>query len=113
MGEDHGVVSGERLELVLGAHERQPRKLGDLGGEGFGEKRARIEAGSDRRSSLGKLVKCWKRKVYSFDSVFDLCRITAEFLPQSERGCVLQMRIADVEDGLDGFGLCFVALLGA
>ncbi len=81
MREHERVMRGERFELVLGADERKLRHLGDLGGEGFGEEGTRIEPGPDRRAALRQGVEAVQRKFNTFDTVIDLRRIAAEFLP--------------------------------
>jgi len=41
----------------------------------------RIKAGADRGAALGKLVKAVERLFYPLNSMTDLRRIAAEFLP--------------------------------
>ncbi len=52
MGKHEGVVGGQRLELVLGADEGKLGDLGDLGGEGLGERNVGIQPGADRGAAL-------------------------------------------------------------
>src|SRR5690606_1382155 len=47
VGEDHGVVGGQGLELVGGGGEGQARDLGDVLGDLFSEADRGVQAGAD------------------------------------------------------------------
>ena len=61
VAEHHGVVGGQRLELVGRGDERQAGDRGDPLGHLLGEAHRRVEAGADGRAALGQLVEPGQR----------------------------------------------------
>ena len=65
-----------------------------------------VEPGADRGAALRELIEPVQRLLDALHAVVDLRRIAAEFLSESQRGRVLQVRAADLEDVLER--LCLV-----
>ena len=105
MGEDHGVVGGQRLELVGRRGEGQAGDLGDLLRHHVGEADRRVEAGADRRAALGQLHQHRQALLDARDAVLDLLGIAGELLAQGQRRGVLGVGAADLDDARPAPGL--------
>ncbi len=105
--EDERVVRRQGLELVRRRREGQGGELEHLGGEPLGEFRMGVEPGADRRAALRERVEARQGRLDPGDAELDLRRVAGEFLPERDRGRVLQVRAADLDDV--GEGLAFAS----
>ena len=104
-GLDHCVVGGQRLELVVGGHERQVGDGGDLGGHLLGEARFGVDAGAHGGAALGELVECRQHVPHPPERVLHLRAIAGKRLAQGQRRGVLQVGAPDLDDGAEGLRL--------
>ncbi len=93
-----GVVGGQGLELVRGGGEGQAGDGGDLVGHLLGEADRGVQAGADRGAALGQLHQGRQVSLDAGDAVLDLLGVAAEFLAQRQRGGVLGVGAADLDD---------------
>ena len=98
MGEHQLVLRGERGELVGCGDERQAGDRGDFLRHRFGKPIGRVEPGADRGAALRELVEAGQRLFDPLDARVHLRGVTREPLPQGERGRVLRMCAADLDD---------------
>ncbi len=99
-------MRSQRLELVGRAGEAELGELGHLGGERLGEAVGRVEAGADGGAALGELEYARLDPAQPLDPGLDLGGIAGKFLPQGQRGRVLEMGPADLDEAIPGRGLC-------
>ncbi len=97
-GEDEFVVRGKRGELVRIRGEGQAGQLGDFLGGAFAEFRMRVEPGSDRGSADGEGHDPGHRGLDASHVGVEQGNVAGEFLPERDRGCVLQMGASDFDD---------------
>ena len=82
-----GAVSkGRRVSCAI--------SVGELLGEALG----RVEPGADRGAALGELVEPGQHRLDPGDARFDLEGIARKFLAERQRGRVLEMGAADLDD---------------
>ena len=98
-------MGGERLELVRRGAEGKAGESRDPLRHALGKPDRRVEAGADRRAALGKLHQPRQRLLQPLDAEFELAGIAGKFLAEGERGRVLGMGAADLEDIGPGLGL--------
>lgn len=98
VGVDEGVVSGESLELVGGRLELGASHLGDFLGDGLGEALEGVDAGADGGTALGEQTEVRERVLNALDAKVELGDVAGELLGKGERGGVLQVGAADLDD---------------
>ncbi len=105
MREQQRILRGERLELVGRGNEGQPGRLRNFRGHGLAEALGRVEPGADRGAALRQLVEPGQRRLDPLDPERDLPRIARELVAQGQRGGVLRVRAADLDDVRPAFRL--------
>ncbi len=95
---DQCVMGCKARELVRHGLERLARDPGDFLGELLGEALGRVQAGADRGAALGELQQVRHGTLDPRDHAFHLRDIAGEFLTQRQRGRVLGVGTADLDD---------------
>ena len=103
--EDHGVVRGERLELVRRRGEGKAGDRRDPVGDALGKAERRVEPGADGGAALGELHQHRQRLLDARDAVLDLRGVAGELLAEGERRRILRMGAADLDDLRPGLRL--------
>src|SRR5205814_9417524 len=105
VGVYHGVVRSERLEFVVRRNERQSRRFSQLPRDARPEFGMSVEPRSHRSAAQGELAQVRERSTNVGDAVVELRHPAGDLLPERERGRVLKMSAADLDDVLERFGL--------
>ena len=111
MGLDNGVVGGESLKLVGGRLELGARHLGHLVGNGLGEALEGVYAGADGGATLSQQTEVGERALDALDAKVELGNVAGELLGEGERGGVLQVSAANL-DNLLGLKVVDLGLQG-
>ncbi len=98
MREHDGVVRGQRLEFVGRGHEGQAGQRRDPLGDKLGKPRLGIEAGADRSAPLRQRIEMLERLRHALASRLHLRGVAGEFLPERQRGGILRVGTADLDD---------------
>ena len=98
-------MGGQRLELVGGGGEGQAGDGGDARGHHLVKADGGVQAGADCGAALGQLHQQGQGGFNAGDPVENLRGIAGEFLAQGNRGGILGMGAADLDDVLPGFHL--------
>ena len=98
MSVDHPVARGKRLELVGRRYERQAGEPCDLFRNLYRELRVRVEPRADRGAPKRELAQVGQRRVDVRETVAELGDVAGELLAQGERGRILKVRAADLDD---------------
>ena len=91
--------------MVAGLFDGQAGHLGELGSREFGELRVRVDAGADGSAAEGDFTQLLLRRLRALYAALDLAGVTDELLAEPDRGGVLQMRAAGLDDAPELFGL--------
>ena len=105
MGHDHGVVGGQRLELVGRGCKGKAGDFGDLCRDLFCKACGRGEAGADGGAALGQFHQRGQGHLNAGEAVLDLLCVAGKLLAEGERRCVLRMGAANLDDVRPGLGL--------
>src|SRR5216684_7746386 len=103
-GENDFVVRGERGEFIRMRAEGKAGQLGDFARGALGEFGVRVEAGADGGAADGEIVEAVESHGDAGAIAVEEIDIAGEFLAESERGGILQMRAADLHDVREFFG---------
>ncbi len=95
----------ETGELVGHGDEGLAGDARDFLGEALGEAGGRVEPGSDRSAALGELQQVGGRALDAGDDGLHLGRVARELLAEGQRGRVLGMGAADLDDVRERRGL--------
>eukprot|EP00053_Salpingoeca_punica_P014059 m.127581 g.127581 ORF g.127581 m.127581 type:complete len:519 (+) comp16367_c6_seq3:176-1732(+) len=95
---DHRVMRRQSLKLVWRRREGQPRDACDAGGDEVGEACGRVEAGADGGAALGELHEVREGGLDAAEGVGDLGGVAGELLAEGERGGVLGVCAANLDD---------------
>ena len=98
MREHDRVVRRQRFELVGRADEGQAGEPRDPLGDPLGELRLGVESGADRSAALRERIELLQAQPRADDPVLHLRRVAGEFLAERQRGRVLGMGAADLDD---------------
>ena len=93
-------MGGERLELVRRGGEAEPGDGRDLVGDPLGEAGGCVQAGADGGAALGELHQHRQGLLDAHDAVLDLLGVAGELLAEGDRGRVLGVGAADLDDVL-------------
>ena len=96
MGLYDGVVSSQRLELILSRHEGQPCEVGDVACYHDIVALRRIEPRTYSRTAESELRQVRQCVLDGLDAVLELCSVAAELLPQRQRRSVHEVCTADL-----------------
>jgi len=102
---DQPIMGGQRGKLVVGAGKGQAAMRRQFGGNPAAEIRMGVEAGADGGAADRERI---ERSQASADTTFGLAQlrhIAGKFLTERERGGILQMGTADLDDVGKGGGL--------
>ena len=102
MAEHHGVMGRQGLELVGRGGERHAGNGGNARGHHLVETDGSIEAGADGGAALRQLHQFGHGLADALDAVGDLLGIAGKFLAQCDRGGVLGMGAADLDNVFPG-----------
>ena len=102
---DDRIVRRQRGELVAVRTEGETREFCDLPGGAFGEFRMRVEPRSHGGAADRQIIKPIQRLFQSLDVALQQTRPAAELLSDGERHGILQVRAADLHDGIKFFCL--------
>ncbi len=105
MAHDHGVMGGQRLELVGRRFERQAGDGGDALRDAFGKANGRGKAGANGGAALGELHQGREGLLDPLNAVAGLAGVAGEFLTKGQGRRILGVGAADLDDVLPGFGL--------
>ncbi len=105
MGEQERIVSREGLELVGGRDERVPGPLRQLHRHAGAELGMGIQAGADGRPAERQLAEMGDRFLDVIDALVEEFHPAGDLLTEGQRSRVHQVRPADLDDVLEGFGL--------
>jgi hypothetical protein len=108
---DQCVVRGQLGELVGRRCELDPRQVRNFLGEVLCKPFGRVEPGAHRGSALGEAHDPGQDAFDALDAIGDLRRIAGKFLAQGQRGRVLQMRSADLDDRIPALRLLSEAIM--
>ena len=100
MGVDIGIVRGKGLELVGRRAERETGNLGDFSGEALRETGLCVQAGADSSAALCKVVETVRGLGDPLLAQLQLRGIAAELLSERERGRILGVCTANLDDVL-------------
>ena len=95
---DNSVVSSKGLELVGSGLELGAGHLGDLLGNALGEALEGVDASANGGTALGEESQVGDRALDALDAVVELGNVARELLCQGERGGILKMGSADLDD---------------
>nr|GEU28044.1 chaperone protein DnaJ A6, chloroplastic [Tanacetum cinerariifolium] len=98
MGGQQRVVARQRGEFVLGSAERQRERVLQLGGDAVRIFRVSVEAGTDGGAARRQLQHAGQGVLDRLLGKVEMGHIAREFLAQRERGGVLQVGAADLDD---------------
>lgn len=98
MGLDDGIVGGKGLELVGSGLELGAGHLGYLFGDGLGETFKGVDTGADSSTTLGQEAEVGQRALNALDAKVELGNVARELLGEGERGSILQVGAADLDD---------------
>src|SRR3954447_9629739 len=98
MHEYDGVMGCESLELVGRSDKRQFRKGGNSPGHEQRKSWIGVETGADRCGALRQRIEISQRARHALAAMFDLCGVAGELLSERERGRILRMRPANLDD---------------
>jgi len=99
------IVGALHRELVGCGDERQAGQFGDLGGRRFGKAGRGVDAGADRGAAERQAIDALQGRFDPLQIVRQHRGIAGPFLPQGERGRILQMSAPDLDDLIPGVGL--------
>lgn len=105
MSMNQGIARGQRLEFVGSTHQRQARLLRQGGRHGIGKTGWRVQAGADGSAPQCQLAQMGQGGSNVALPLFQLGNPTGELLPQGERGGILQVGAANLDDVVEGVGL--------
>ena len=105
MAEHHGVMGGQRLELVGRGGKAHAGNGRDLFRHHLVESDGGIQTGADGGAALCQLHQLGHGLADTLDAVADLLRIAGKFLAQCDGRRILGMGAADLDDVLPGFDL--------
>ena len=97
-GENHCVQAVLRLEVVFGFPQIDAELAGQQAGDLAGELRVGVDAGADGGAAEGDLGQTRLGGSDPVEAALELAGVAAEFLPQSDRHGVLQVRPAGLDD---------------
>ena len=100
----HGVLSGQGLEEIGRLHQGEARLLRELGDDGFREPRLGVEARPHRRAAQCQLAERMLAALDAPDAISYLLGIAGKLLAQPDGHGILQVRPADLDDGVEGAG---------
>ena len=98
---NHGVVVGQRLELVRRRDKWKTGVVGELFAASFGEANSSVESGADSGAANSELVDSRQTGLDSRDAVVKLLDVAGELLAERQRRRVHHMRSADLDDVLE------------
>ena len=93
------------LELVGGGDKGQAREARQFGRGLFGIALGRVQARTDGRAAQGQFIQVRQRGTHVALAMVQLRHIARELLAQRERGGVLQVGAADLDDAIEVFRL--------
>ena len=102
---DEFVVAGERGKFVGRGFEGKAGELRDVRGGTVSELGVGIQAGADGGATYSELVEAGERVFDVTQGLVEQAHIAGEFLPECERGGILEMGAADLDDVGKGGGL--------
>ena len=105
MGMDQRIAGRHVLELVGGSDKRQSGQAGQFRRHVLGIARGCIQSRAHGGPAQRQLAQMRQRTVDVPVALLQLCDIAGEFLPERERGGVLQMSAADLDDVPEGMRL--------
>ena len=97
----HGVVCGQRLELVLSRHKGQPRELGDVTRHDHVVTLRRVDTRAHGRATERQLAEVRQGVAECAEAMIELCSIARELLSERQRRSVHQVRTADLDHVLE------------
>jgi hypothetical protein len=100
-----GVVGPLNRELVRCAHERQIGKAGDFPRSSLAEPGLGIQAGTDRGPADGEPIDSLERILETLKIVGEHAGVTRPLLTERDRGGILHVGAADLDDVLPFAGL--------
>src|SRR5215468_12303031 len=95
---DESVVSALDGEFVGCGYKRQAGKPGYLGRCRLGKTRRRVDSRSHSRAPERETINPWKGSFDAVQTIRQDSHIAGPFLAQCQRGCVLHMGTADLDD---------------
>ena len=98
MAHHHRVVRRQCFELVRRRLECEAGNLCDLCRHQLVEALGRVEAGADGGAALCQFHQRGQRRLDARNAILDLLRIAGEFLAERQRGRILRVRAADLDD---------------
>jgi len=105
VGVHQGIVRGERLKFVARRDERQSGRSSQLLGHARAELGMSVESCAYRGAAQGELAQMSERGPHVGDAMVELRHPAGDFLPERERGGILQMGAPDLDDAHERFGL--------
>ncbi len=100
-----GVVTRQRLELVGRGDELVTGQPGQLVGDADGVLGMRVEPGADGGAPECQLAQVRQRLLDVPQAVVEQLDPAGDLLAEGQGGCVHQVRAADLDDRIEGFGL--------
>ena len=98
---NHGVVVGQRLELVWRGNKWKTSVVGELFAASFGEADSGVESGAHSSAANSELVNSRQTGLDSRDAVVKLLDVAGELLAESQRRRVHHMCSANLDDVLE------------
>ena len=98
MHRHQAVVRGQCRELVVSAAERQAVAAGQCGGDPLAEFGVGVESGADRCAADGQRIEPLQCSDQPRARLAQLGRVAGKLLAQGDRGGILQMGAADLDD---------------